>query len=118
MIGQGFVLGADYGVKLFDEEEMQVELTFELPAAPLSAYFDFFHCDTVDSCIAPEDSGGVRYGSLFKKVYVNGTNVEDLVWSESIAGDQDVEHFQQDIAPDLTEGTNTIYAAGFGGGGA
>src|SRR6185503_10625190 len=62
VIGHGYVLGANYGVNLFTDDEIWVELSFDLDTTPLWAWLEFFHAETVDDCHAE---------SVYKQVFVN-----------------------------------------------
>ena len=99
IIGDGHVLGANYGVELFSDEEMRVDLSFDLDRAPLLATLQFFHADTVADC-------KTWSGDIFKRVYVNGTEV----WSEAVGGDQIIQRFNQLFlgSVNLHSGANTV----------
>ncbi len=102
VIGHGYVLGANHGVKVFPEDTMSVTLSFNLVNVPSLAYLQFMHADTVTT--ESDGSPSCLLYNMLKRVLVNGT----LVWSESMAGDQSVQRFEQDIAGLLTAGANTV----------
>lgn len=102
ILGRGYLLGANYGVKLFSDEEMRVSLNFSLPADPAGLLLlKFFHADTKLECATAQEA--------YKQVYVNGTEVTNLVWSESVGGDQGTQLFELDVAAHLKAGENVIH---------
>jgi hypothetical protein len=101
-IAEGFVLGSNYGVRLYDEELMQVELSIDIPPyfGFFNAQLEFFHHDSITGCKAED---------IFKEVYINGTDVWDRVWSEPMLGNQDYQKFNASVSSRLVPGMNTIY---------
>lgn len=93
-IGEGYILGANYGVRLIEPEEMSVTLSFDVTDTPSRAYLRFFHNDTIGDC---------EIYHVYKRVEVNGHSM-----SQSVAGNQMVEYFRHDIAGLLQSGENTI----------
>lgn len=106
MLGNGYVLGCNYGVHLFEDESMSVALSFDLPPGdppPAQAILRFFHSDSREDC-SPF--------TIYKRVFVNGTELTSglaLGSPESVAGDQHVQYAETDVASLMIPGTtNTI----------
>jgi len=83
-IGDGYVLGTNYGVKLFENEEMRVDLDFAVQPSTASVVLDFFHRDNVTDCTP---------WNVLKQVRLDGTPI----WTESVGGDEGIERYRQPI---------------------
>lgn len=101
VIGDGYVLGANYGVKVFPGDRMSVVFTFSVTDAPSIAQLRFLHRDTITT----EDGiSDCELYAISKQLLVN----DNLVWSESVAGEQFVQRCDRDIAGLLKAGENTV----------
>ena len=106
ILSDGFVLGANYGVALINDEEMSVTFEFSTAVLPPSAQFSFLHSDSIT-----QDDRGEH---LAKQVSVNGT----LVYEAAMTGQQNHELFTTNIAhlllsaPDNNQITLTLRATG------
>ncbi|MBI4411234.1 MAG: hypothetical protein HY541_01970 [Deltaproteobacteria bacterium] len=92
-----YILGSEYGVQMTKEEYGAVKLTFSLDTAPATAVLSFLYTDTETG----EDAVNAHE---FKGVEVNGNSLVNA----TLAGNQYVERFSDDIAKYLKAGENEI----------
>jgi len=83
VIGDGYLIGVNYGVHIFKGDEMSVTLSFYVGRTlPVSANLHFLHADTVTTTESETDCYA---SSTYKEVVINDATA---IWSESVAGDQ------------------------------
>ena len=101
----GYILGSPYGVQMVNGEYAAMTVTFALDFIPTEANLGFLHYDT-------NTYDGSYVLPVYKEVWVNG----QLLYNDSVNGDEYVEYFNDNIVPYLLEGENEIVLRLYSGG--
>jgi hypothetical protein len=106
VIGDGYILGANYGLTLHDGETMGVTLTFDLPRAPLVGVLSLFHTIKVD----PDLDDNATVGSNVRRyIRVNSHEIYEADVGKAATGwETRIEYLEKSIGRSLRAGENTI----------